>query len=66
VNTRLGNIKAAISGTYRRLGSKHAGRYLASFAWRFNHRFQLDGPIPRFVHTAARTAPLPCHTLIAG
>ena len=33
VNTTLGNIKSAITGTYRKLGPDHAGRYLASFAW---------------------------------
>ena len=33
VNTTLGNIKCAITGTYRKLGPDHAGRYLASFAW---------------------------------
>jgi hypothetical protein len=32
VNTTLGNVKAAIIGTYRRLSPKHVGRYLASFA----------------------------------
>ena len=31
VNTTLGNIKSAITGTYRQLGPDHAGRYLASF-----------------------------------
>jgi transposase-like protein len=66
VNTTLGNVKAAITGTYRRVSPKHAGRYLGSFAWRFNHRFQLDSLIPRLVHSAVRTAPLPCRTLIAG
>ena len=32
VNTTLGNIKSAITGTYRKLGPDHAERYLASFA----------------------------------
>ena len=39
VNTMLGNIKCAITGTYRKLGPDHAGRYLASFAWRYNRRY---------------------------
>ena len=59
VNTTLGNIKSAITGTYRKLGPDHAGRYLASFAWRYNRRYQLQTMIPRFVHSAARTQPLP-------
>ena len=33
VNTTLGNVKSALSGTYRKFGPDHAGRYLASFAW---------------------------------
>jgi transposase-like protein len=66
VNTTLGNIKAAIGGTYRQLGPAHAPRYLASFAWRFNRRFQLDSMLVRFVHSAARTQPLPHRLLVAG
>ena len=31
VNTALGNIKAAITGTYRAISSKHVPRYLAEF-----------------------------------
>ena len=66
VNTTLGNVKAAITGTYRRVSPEHAGRYLGSFAWRFNRRFQLTSLIPRLVHSAVRTAPLPYHQLIAS
>jgi len=66
VNTTLGNVKAAITGTYRRVSPEHAGRYLGSFAWRFNRRFQLDSLIPRLVHSAVRTAPPPYHQLVAG
>ena len=66
VNTMLGNIKCAITGTYRQLGPDHAGRYLASFAGRYNRRYQLETMIPRFVHSAARTEPMPYRLLIAG
>ena len=66
VNTTLGNIKSAITGIYRQLGPDHAGRYLASFAWRYNRRYQLETMIPRFVHSAARTEPMPYRLLIAG
>ena len=65
VNTMLGNIKAAIVGTYRQLSPAHAPRYLASFAWRFNRRFQLDSLLLRFVHSAAQTQPLPYRLLVA-
>ena len=66
VNTTLGNIKSAITGTYRKLGPDHAQRYLASFASRYNRRYQLNTMIPRFVHSAARTQPIPYRALIAG
>ena len=66
VNTTLGNIKAAITGPYRQLSPAHAPRYLASFVWRFNRRFQLDSMILRLVHSAARTKPLPHRLLVAG
>src|ERR687893_3030190 len=59
VNTTLGDVKAAIVGTYRQLSPAHAARYLASFAWRFNRRFQLDTMLPRFLHSAVRTDPVP-------
>jgi transposase-like protein len=66
VNTTLGNVKAAITGTYRQISPKHAGRYLGSFAWRYNRRFQLDTVLPRLVHSAVRTTPLPYAMLIAS
>ena len=66
VNTTLGNIKSAITGTYRKIGPDHAERYLASFAWRYNRSYHLQTMIPRFVHSAARTSPMPYRTLIAG
>jgi hypothetical protein len=66
VNTTLGNVKAAITGTYRRISPEHARRYLGSFAWRHNRRFQLDSLVPRLVHSAVRTDPLPYATLIAS
>src|SRR5918912_3204530 len=66
VNTTLGDVKAAITGTYRRVSPEHAGRYLGSFAWRHNRRFQLDTMLPRLVHSAVRTAPLPYAKLVAS
>jgi hypothetical protein len=66
VSTTLGNAKAAITGTYRRISHEHAGRYLAGHAWRFDRRFQLDTMLPRLVHSAVRTAPLPYAKLVAS
>ena len=65
VNTTLGNIKSAITGICRNIGPNHGGRYLASFAWRYNRRYQLQTMIPRFVHSAARTHPMPYRLIIA-
>ena len=64
-DTTLGDAKAATAGTYRRVSPEHAGRYLGSFAWRHNRRFQLESLIPRLVHGAVRTAPLPYAKLVA-
>src|SRR5690349_17770210 len=49
-----------------RASPEHAGRYLASFAWRHDRRFQLESLIPRRVHSAVRTAPLPYAKLVAS
>ena len=65
-DTTLGNVKSAITGTCRKLGPNHAERDLASFAWRYNRRHQLQSMIPRFLHGAARTQPIPHRYLIAG
>ena len=41
VNTGLGNVKGAITGTCRSCDMRHTGRYLAGYEWRFNRRFDL-------------------------
>ena len=65
VNTALGNIKTALAGTYHHVSAKHAQRYLASFAWRFNRRYQLDTMTERLAYACARTAPHPYRVIIA-
>ncbi|TDX62095.1 ISXO2 transposase-like protein [Methylosinus sp. sav-2] len=45
VNTALGNIKAAIVGTYRAVGEKHVPRYVAEFEYRFNRRGYSGAPV---------------------
>ena len=37
-----------------------------ALAVRYNRRYQLQTMIPRFVHSAARTQPMPYRLLIAG
>ena len=63
VNTILGNVKSAITGTYRAVRS-HANRTLAEFEYRFNRRFDLASMIPRLTYAAVRTAPMPYRLLI--
>lgn len=63
VNTALGNIKAAITGTYRSINSKHVPRYLAEFEYRFNRRYDLAAMIPRLTWAATRTPPMPYRLL---
>lgn len=63
VNTALGNIKAALVGTYRAVREKHVPRYLAEFEYRFNRRYDLGEMIPRLAFVAIRTLPMP-HRLL--
>ena len=59
VNTVLGNIKAAMVGTYRAVRAKHVPRYLAEFEYRFNRRYRLETMIARLAYVSLRTAPMP-------
>jgi hypothetical protein len=63
VNTMLGNVKAALLGTYRAMREKHAPRSLAEFEYRFNRRYGVGQMIPRLAVIAARTAPMPYRIL---
>jgi len=63
VNTALGNIKAAITGTYRAINSKHVPRYLAEFEYRFNRRYDLAAMIPRLAWASVRTPAMPYRLL---
>jgi len=59
VNTMIGNVKNAITGTYHSINPKHLPRYLAEYCYRFNRRFVLEDMLPRFMYVALRTAPMP-------
>lgn len=59
VNTMIGNVKNAITGTYHAVKPQHLPRYLAEFCYRFNRRFQLEDMLPRFAYVAVRTPPMP-------
>lgn len=60
VNTILGNLKTALSGTYHSFDhAKYGARYLAEFAYRFNRRYDMAAMLPRLLRAAALTQPLP-------
>jgi len=63
VNTALGTIKAATTGTHRAASSEHAPRTLAEFEYRFNRRYDLAAMIPRLCWAGVRTAPMPYRLL---
>ncbi|WP_324732129.1 IS1595 family transposase [Pseudomonas paeninsulae] len=63
VNTLLGNVKNALTGTFHAFDLKHAPRYLAEFEYRFNRRFDLGAMIERFSYAALRTPPMPYRLL---
>ena len=63
VNTALGNIKAAITGTYCAISRKHVPRYLAEFEYRFNRRYDLAAMIPRLCWAAVHAPPMPYRLL---
>jgi len=60
VNTILGNLKTAISGTYHAFDfEKYAHRYLGEYQYRFNRRFDLTTILPRLIYAAANTGSRP-------
>jgi transposase-like protein len=65
VNTCLGNIKTALTGTHHHVSPKHAQSYLTSFAYRFNRRFQLDSIVERLAWAAIHAAPQPYRLVTA-
>ena len=58
VNTILGNLKTALSGTFHKLGANHLKRHFATFVYRFNRRYDLEAMIPRFIYVAVRSIPM--------
>lgn len=59
VNTMIGNVKNAITGTYHAINPRHLPRYLAEFCYRHNRRSQLEDKLPRFAYVAVRAPPMP-------
>jgi transposase-like protein len=63
VNTVLGNVKNSMLGTYRAVRMDHVSRYLSSFAYRFNRRYDLAAMFTRLAWVAVRTPPMPYRLL---
>lgn len=60
VNTFLGNLKTAYSGTYHAFDfAKYAHRYLAEVQYRFNRRFDLSAILARLLRASSVTSPHP-------
>jgi len=58
VNTLLGNLKTAISGTYHAFDfAKYAHRYLAEFQYRFNRRFDMKILLTRLLNALVNAPP---------
>lgn len=55
----LGNVKSALTGTYRASRKEYARRYLAEYQYRFNRRFDLVKLFKSFLYKAHYTPPLP-------
>ena len=59
VNTVIGNLKTAITGTFKSVRRKYAPRYLAEFQYRFNRRSRLPDMLDRLACVAVRSLPMP-------
>ena len=60
INTVLGNLKNAITGTYHAFDfEKYAHRYLGEFQYRFNRRFDLGSMFKRLMKAAAKADKVP-------
>jgi len=59
VNTVLGNLKTAITGTFHSIRRPYVPRYLAEFQWRFNRRARLADMLDQLLAAALTTMPRP-------
>lgn len=60
INTVLGNLRNAITGTYHAFDfEKYAHRYLGEFQYRFNRRFDLAAMLPLLIRAAVSSEAYP-------
>lgn len=67
LNTLIGNLKTAVSGTHHAFAfAKYGHRYLAEVQYRFNRRFDLAAMVPRLLTALICTSPCPGKAIQAG
>jgi hypothetical protein len=57
VNTLLGNLKTAITGTHKSIRRPYVQRYFAEFQFRFNGRHDLPGLFTSLLAAATSARP---------
>jgi ribosomal protein L37AE/L43A len=65
LRTLMGNLYSALKGVRHLELSRYAGRFLALFQFRLNHRFDLATIAHRLLHCAALTSPKPRRMILA-
>jgi hypothetical protein len=64
LNTIIGNVKTALSGTHHAFNfQKYGDRYLAEMAYRFNRRFHLKGLLDCLLISGIGCEPMPDRVL---
>ena len=64
INTVLGNLKTAITGTHHAFKiAKYADRYPAQYQYRLNRRFKLDALMQSLIGAASACKPVPMLSL---
>jgi len=59
VNTMIGNVKTALTGTCHSINPSRLPRYLAEFCFRFNYRFDLRKLLPLLGEIMVKTSLMP-------
>ena len=63
INTIMGNLKRYLLGIHHAIRVDNLARYLAEFAWRFNHRYDLKQAFQDGLNCIKATRPLTLKSL---
>ena len=63
INTIMGNLKRYLLGIHHAIRVDNLARYLAAFAWRFNHRYDLKQAFQDGLNGIKATRPLTLKSL---